>query len=69
MKDRLKKEQEGDGRKMDRPDYRIVLQADHIKRLEEENSKYKSFLEWMLKQQYYILPVKIKSRIKELLER
>lgn len=53
---------------MDRPDYRIVLQADHIKRLEEENSKYKSFLEWMLKQQYYILPAKIKSRIKELLE-
>lgn len=33
----------------------------------EENEKYKSFLEWMLKQQYYILPANIKKKIKEVL--
>ena len=27
-----------------RPDYRVVLQADHIKRLEEENGKLKQAL-------------------------
>ena len=36
----------------------------HVK---EENEKYKSFLEWMLKQQYYILPANIKKKIKEVL--
>lgn len=35
--------------------------------LEKENEKYKSFLEWMLKQQYYILPANIKKKIKEVL--
>lgn len=36
-------------------------------KLEKENEKYKSFLEWMLKQQYYILPANIKKKIKEVL--
>lgn len=27
-----------------RPDYKVVLQADHIKRLEEENAKLKQAL-------------------------
>lgn len=36
--------------------------------LEKENEKYKSFLEWMLKQQYYILPANIKKKIKEVLK-
>lgn len=32
--------------------------------LEKESQKYKTFLEWMLKQQYYILPPRIKNKIK-----
>ena len=38
-----------------------------VKEFKKENEKYKSFLEWMLKQQYYILPANIKKKIKEVL--
>ena len=34
----------------------------------EENAKLKEFLQWLLKQQYYILPEKIKDRISEVLQ-
>lgn len=36
-------------------------------RMTAENTKYTNFLEWLLTQQYYILPPKIKSRINEVL--
>lgn len=35
-----------------------------VKEFKKENQKYKSFLEWVLKQQYYILPPRIKNKIK-----
>lgn len=36
-------------------------------RMTAENTKYTNFLEWLLTQQYYILPPKIKTRINEVL--
>lgn len=36
-------------------------------RMTAENIKYTNFLEWLLSQQYYILPSKIKARINEVL--
>lgn len=35
-----------------------------VKEFKKESQKYKSFLEWMLKQQYYILHPRIKNKIK-----
>lgn len=32
-----------------------------------KNQKYRTFLTWMLKQQYYILPSNIKKKIKQLI--
>lgn len=34
---------------------------------EQENKNLKNFVVWLLKQQYYILPLKIKEKCKELL--
>jgi hypothetical protein len=44
-----------------------MLSIDDINRLERENKKYRQFLEWLLKQQYYILHNNLKKKIKEVL--
>ena len=44
-----------------------MLSIDEINKLEKENTKYKEFLNWLLKQQYYILHANLKKKVKEVL--
>lgn len=44
-----------------------MLSIDDINRLEAENKKLKDFLQWLLKQQYYILHANLKKKIKEVI--
>ena len=44
-----------------------MLSIDEVNRLEKDNARYRQFLEWLLKQQYYILHNNLKKKIKEVL--
>jgi hypothetical protein len=44
-----------------------MLSIDQINKLEVENTRLRTFLKWLLKQQYYILHKNLKERIKEVL--
>lgn len=45
-----------------------MLSIDDINRLEKDNIRYRQLLEWLLKQQYYILHKNIRKKIKEVLD-
>lgn len=46
----------------------IRQQNEQLKRLEQELKEKDNFLKWLITQQYYIIPKKLKQKIKEILK-
>lgn len=51
---------------LQKENYQLSLQA--VEKLKEQNNQYRNTLEWLLKQQYYILNPNIKKKIRKVLD-